>query len=329
MDDFARRAAADREAFLRETAERMSISPLLVEKDFWVCWVLRQVFTLEEHPAVVFKGGTSLSKCYRVIERFSEDIDLGFDRRWFGVESKDFVGSQTKQQKAVDKLRSDCFAHVSGPYREALHQRFESALAGQHFTLELHDDGEPTLLFEYPKSLQSADYGALTYVKPVVRLELGARSDQEPAESLEIQPYVSTVDAGVTGCRVQALAIERTFWEKSTILHAAAHDERRLRARISRHYYDTAMIWRKYRDRVTARLDLLEQVAKHKELFFLEKRASYHTACPGTLRLVPDADKLEELERDYAPMQELLFGDPPSFEEILATLREIEAVVNR
>lgn len=334
MDRFAVRA--DRADFFRETANRMGLpAALVIEKDFWVCWTLRQVFALEGQPRVIFKGGTSLSKCYGAIQRFSEDIDLAFDRAELGLMDDQLPGASRKaRERLLADLGQRCAELVSGAYRESLSQRFAGVLGADGWSVAVDPNDDQTLIFQYPPSLAAADYSRIAYVRPVVRIELGARSDHQPAETKVVTPYVADFFAGefeCAHCEVRTLAAERTFWEKAVILHAEAHrtaSREPSAERLSRHYYDTAMLWRSHGKKAMERVDLLDVVARHKTDFFPAAWASYATAMRGSLKLVPPSDRASSLERDYGKMAEMLFGDAPSFEEILATLREIEDEVN-
>ncbi len=339
MDKFARLSAEERAAYFRETASRMGIgAALIVEKDFWVCWTLRQVFALKSQPRIVFKGGTSLSKCYGAIQRFSEDIDLAFHREDLGaVGDRDpaRAPSRKARERLIEKLASQCASLVAGSFRQGLLRRFEVVLGAEGWGLKVDSSDLQTLIFRYPRSLSDDEYGGLAYVTPAVRLELGARSDQEPAENRVVRPYlVEEFPEAITtpDCPVRVLAAERTFWEKATLLHAEAHRSNAARApaeRRSRHYYDLVMLWRcGVGKRAVACPELLAVVAEHKKVYFPSTVAHYETARPGSLRLVPEEVGLAALRRDYSQMDELLFGEPPTFDDLLDELRAIENEIN-
>jgi len=339
VDAFAASSPTDRAAYFVEAEEQLGYSAVIAEKDFWVCWTLRHVFALKGQHRLIFKGGTSLSKCYRVIQRFSEDIDLAYHRDDLGFSGERdpaLAPSRNKRQRLLDALSEKCAEVIAGSLLPALSVDCNQVLAGQQWSLDLDHDDSQTLLFSYPLSLRQSAYGNLAYVKPSLRLELGARSDHEPAEDLVVRPYVEDAMPGSIAdpdCLVHALAAERTFWEKATLLHVEAHrvaPETRGAERWSRHYYDVVMLWRSdVRRRALARIDLLESVAHHKEIYFPSTWASYKTARRGSLRLVPGNDALALLRRDYEKMGELLFDSPPAWEVLLGELREIEQAINR
>ena len=340
MDDVARLSATDRrDLFTTVAARRGNLSPAIVEKDFWVCWTLRRVFALEPWAsALIFKGGTSLSKAYDVISRFSEDVDLSFRRSELGFSGETDPAnapSRKKAQLGIKQLAEECRALVRETLLPNLQTAIREALGETgdeewRVRLDGEDPDQQTLLFEYPaESAQDS-----RYVPPMVRLEFGARSDHWPAEERAVMSYASETlpdtfkDASTV---VRVLAPERTFWEKVTILHSWCHAPATKRGadRQSRHYYDVVMLYRsEFGLRAMNRLDLLEAVATHKNVFFPAAWARYDTARPGSLRLLPSAERRREMEKDYGKMAEMFFDEPPTFGEICDVLGEIETAVN-
>ena len=202
--------------------------------------------------------------------------------------------------------------------------------------LKLADDDPDgqTLLFRYPSGVHARPATEPTYIRPVVQLEIGARSDHWPTEEAAVSPYAAAdfPDAfKEPGCKVLALAAERTFWEKVTLLHMWYHAPaaKKFRNRQSRHYYDVVRLYEHERGKAAVKnIDLLLKVAQHKEIFFPAAWAQYKDAKPGTLRIVPPYSRLTELEQDYRNMKEMIFGERPAFEHLLEVLREIERQVN-
>lgn len=198
------------------------------------------------------------------------------------------------------------------------------------------DTDAQTVNFHYPPSLPAADYQGMAYITPRVKLELGARGDPWPAEHKNIRPYAADDfpdffrDPDTT---VTVLSARRTFWEKATALHAEAHRpaESATPQYFSRHYYDLAMLLDSDEGRAAAAdLELLATVAKHKAVFFRSGWASYDTARPGTLRLVPSEARIKDLRADYRAMAPMMFdGTPPSFDDILAAIAEFQERVNK
>jgi Nucleotidyl transferase AbiEii toxin, Type IV TA system len=345
MDDVARLAARDRaDLFSTAASLRGDMRAEVVEKDFWVCWTLKRIFTLQAPPAgLIFKGGTSLSKAYGAIARFSEDVDLSFDRAALGFGGEKDPGaapSQNQTRKRLEDLSEVC--------RKMIRERFGPQL-GETFTefLGMHpspatwqidpDPDDPdgqTLLFHYPAGLARGERGALPYIRPVVRLEMGARGDQWPAEAKAIVPYAAEAVPKPfkdPRCPVRVLGAERTFWEKATVLHACCHcpEGRPWKERQSRHFYDVARLYEAgVGKKALADLELLRKVAEHQAVFFRSSWSRYEEAVPGTLRLVPPEHRRKELDEDYRKMGEMIFGEPP-LERIVTVLGEIERGVNR
>lgn len=338
MDDIARLAPNDLADLFRAAAAKRGLPEAILEKDFWVCWVLKRIFSLDNLPAgVLFKGGTSLSKVYGVIDRFSEDVDLSFDRGGLGFGGADdpmLAASKKRQAAAVEKLAEACKIAVREKLKPQLAAAFEEALGTTTtWTLEAATDDadDATLLFRYP----SSPVPSATYITPFVRLELGARSDHWPAQPGIVRPFAAEdfpKQFKVAECQVKTLAAERTFWEKATLLHKWYHAaaDRRFPDRQSRHYYD---LYRLYKhplgEKALSDLSLLDSVAKHKQVFFAQAWAHYELAKPGTLRLLPPQSRLSELEKDYRAMGQMIFGTPPSFSELMDGLGELEATINK
>ena len=352
MDNFARRIAAgddDQLAYINEAAARRDVAAIIIEKDFWVCWTLRRLVEtpgLGEH--LTFKGGTSLSKAYGIIDRFSEDIDLTIGRSAPQIEQtmapmEDGISGKERERRAKD-LKAAAQAYVRDTAMPALEAAIEKALGtrtGWTVALDAEDGDAQTILFEYPRLLE---YGAFStagfgegafgggYIKPRIKLEFGARGETEPSQSRTITPYLAAEfpdelpNADVT---VSTLSVERTFWEKVTILHALHHGSK-LRPEMSRHYYDTAMLASKgIDDTALAQPDLLAKVVLNKSQMFKDNRASYDTAVFGSLRLIPAEDLTARLRTDYEAMAEMFMVKPPSFDEMIASIAALEAKLNQ
>jgi len=345
MDDVARWLASDRADLFTATAnQRADMNVAVVEKDFWVCWTLRRLFTMPDAPAgMIFKGGTSLSKVFNATNRFSEDVDISFDRADLGFGGENDPGRAPSKKQAKHRLKllkEACQAVVRDRFIPQITAAVEDALQGSargnwRIEADAEDPDCQTVLFHYPTVPAARGPLAATYITPAVRLEMGARSDHWPAESATITPYAAEQfpaqfhDAQVA---VTVLAAERTFWEKATILHAWYHarPDKPLKGRQSRHYYDLVKLFEAgIGPRALERLDLLTAVANHKTIFFADASAKYEEARPGSLRLVPPAARVVELREDYAKMGTMIFGEPPTFEHLLQVLAEIEGQINR
>jgi hypothetical protein len=344
VDAIARLPARDRADLFTAAASRRGLTVEIIEKDFWVCWALRGLFTLEDAPAgLLFKGGTSLSKVYNAIERFSEDVDLSFDRAGLGFGGDDDplrAPSGKKAKQRLKDLSEACRRTIRERFLPQLRGTFAEALeapAQDTWGLELDPDDpdRQTLLFRYPAGVGQRRPAGPAYVRPVVRLEIGARADHWPAEEATVTPYAAEVfpdQFREAHAPVKVLAAERTFWEKATVLHSWFHApaEKGFSDRQSRHYYDVVRLYETgIGRRALGQTDLLRAVAEHKTVFFAAAWARYDEARPGSLRLVPPDARRAELEQDYRKMREMIFGEAPAFDHILEVLAEIERQVNR
>lgn len=344
MDDVARFSANDRADLFRASAAKRGVSAAIIEKDFWVCWTLKRLFTLSAPAAgLILKGGTSLSKAYGAIERFSEDVDLSFRREdlGFGGENDPAAAQSGKQRvKRLEQLAEACNVMVRERFRPRLEESFSAALgtpaSGETWDLGFDpDDAEgQTVVFHYPRRIARGGEAIPAYLRPQVRLETGARGEHWPAEEKGILPYAAETHREMfrdPGCMVHVLAAERTFCEKLTVLHACHHcpASKSLRGRQSRHYYDVARLYEVgIGKKALESAELLRAVSAHQAAFFRAAWANYEGAVPGTLRLVPPATRMAELEEDYEKMKEMIFGEPPAFAHILEVLVEIERSAN-
>jgi len=343
MQPFATLPAAERALVLQEAASRLGLVPVIVEKDFWVCWALGLVFAQPAvAPHVVFKGGTSLAKVYGVIQRFSEDIDLAVAPTALGtteaaLNEAPSASARRKRMEALAAACEQCVAQVFQPALEAAIRQALGAPTGTPQWLRYEIDavaGTPNLLFNYPSAL--AQPGG--YIAKQVKLEFGALTNQQPAARQHVTALLASTPGaalgqayGDLGADVHALALERSFWEKATILHAEHHRpaELPLRDRYARHYADFAALWQHpTRDAALARLDLLNDVVQHKSRFFASAWTNYTSAQPGTFKLVPPAFRHVALAQDYGKMQPMFLAEPPPFEALLAQLAEAERALN-
>lgn len=338
MDDFVKLKPEERSIFFEETARPRNMQAQTVEKDFWVCWTLKELFRLPkigEH--LIFKGGTSLSKVFNVIERFSEDIDVSIDRGWLGfggANEPEAAASNKEKQRRIDALKTACQQRISSALQPALNEAIGAkAATSENWSLrpDADDPDQQTLLFDYPSCFTP---DAAAYVRRVVKIEMGARADHWPSEIKTVTPYVAEQFPNAfrePNCEVKVLAAERTFWEKATILHAEFHrpTDKALPARFSRHYADFyALIRKGVATTATAKLDLLARVAQHKNFFFRTSWARYAEAVKGTLRIAPPEHRLKSLRDDYKGMEQMFFAKPPEFDEIVALLKEWESDFN-
>jgi hypothetical protein len=336
---FFNRPTEEQALIFRETAARRGLLPVMVEKDFWVSWTLGVLFA---HPEfgnqLVFKGGTSLSKVFGVIDRFSEDIDLSVSPAFLGIseESVERADSRNKRTERMQQLESACTKRVREHFLPELERIAGEALgrrAGPGAWMEFEVDDtthSPVVLFHYPTNEKTG----FDYLRRFVKMEFGSLTDQRPVGTHAIRPWAAEVlpkQFEDFKCELVALELERSFWEKATILHAEHHRDRAkpIRDRCSRHYSDMAALARSaVVEPALARDDLRQRVADWKSRFFAATWARYDLAKPGTFRLVPPDFRLIALNRDYDAMRDMFTIEPPSFESVIKTVSNLEQRVN-
>ena len=337
---FIAAAPRDRLDLFLATANRLGAPVGNIEKDFWVCWTLNALY--HERPAggprLLFKGGTSLSKAYGLIRRFSEDIDITVFRDDLHeparVEELEAL-SNKKRRARLDAIRDACRAYVTAPLREFLAVQLADATggAGRIEVDEADPDGQ-TLLVRYPE-VEPRD-GA--YVRPVVRIESGAKSALDPNGPVTILPYISEEASGLDLAVGDVTTIEatRTFWDKMVIAHGLRRwYERRgvLRQegqRVSRHYYDLhCLLASEVGKAALADRDLGADCVRHARMFFDRPDYNLASAAPGTFAIAPVSMMIDALHRDYENTTAMIFGAAPRFEEILVSAKQIEDAANR
>jgi hypothetical protein len=334
MVEFFQLSPAERLEALNTAADQSGVPPHLLEKDVWVVWALQHLFGGQHAEHLVFKGGTSLSKAYRAIQRFSEDVDLTYDIRVIASDLVDEAGgplpaSKSQEKKWSREIRSRLTSWIEADIAPGL----QSALAQQGLPATVRIEADKVFI----------DYEALSsgtgYVSPSVMLEFGARSTGEPCEPRAVQCDASKYVKGVRfpTATPQVMRAERTFWEKATAIHVfCAQGAFRGGERFARHWHDlTRLDAAGLADSAIADKDLAQAVADHKSAFFAEKDASgnvidYHAAVAGKLLLIPVDEALRKLETDYQSMVEdgLFLEDVEPFAVLLARCKIIQQKAN-
>lgn len=338
MNAFLKLPSARRLAAFQQVDEALGLQAVSVEKDFWVCWTLRELFSLPEvGEHLTFKGGTSLSKAWKLIQRFSEDIDLIVDKAalGFGGEaSPDQAPSKKQRKQRLERLMEACRKWVQGSLQPSFSERVTTLLGRDGWKLEVDPDvpDGQCLLFHYPSVFSPDSAG---YVRPVVKIELGARSDDWPHQEIAILPYVieqfPSLDEKASSV-VRVIAAERTFWEKACLLHEETFRpvEKPRKLRMARHYYDLwCLLQAGIGDAALADMALFERVAEHREIFFRFSWVDYSTHTPGKFRLVPPAEHLSDWRSDYqAMLGPMFFGQTPSFDDLMRAAAAFEERFN-
>ncbi|MFO1477802.1 MAG: nucleotidyl transferase AbiEii/AbiGii toxin family protein [Verrucomicrobiota bacterium] len=339
MDAFLRLPPEERRLACQQVDAQMHLQAVSVEKDFWVCWTLRELFALPDiGDHLTFKGGTSLSKAWGLIQRFSEDIDLVVDKEALGFggdAAPEKSSSKKKRRERLEALMEASRRWVQGKLQPALAGRIASSLGESGWKIEVDPDmaDGQCLLFHHPSAFPP---GAAGYVRPVVKIELGARSDDWPYVQKSIQPYVAELFPALVpdaAFAARVIAAERTFWEKACLLHEEtfrpANKPRKLR--MARHYYDLWCLLRAgVGDRAVTDNSLFKRVAEHREIFFRHTWVDYSKHRPGTFRLLPPENQLADWRADYQQMLgPMFFGEVPTFDDIMAVVGEFEKQFNQ
>jgi len=330
----------ERAELFSATAQKLGFSnEAIAEKDFWVCWTLGQLFQgipgIGDH--LVFKGGTSLSKVYRAINRFSEDVDITVGRELLGFDSDEHdpekAANKSQAKKKIEELAAACGHWIAGDFKTQLESRTRNAIGSGAWKYSVDETDELTLIFQYPSVLPTPIGDS--YISRVVRIECGAKADLWPVTKATITPYVAEAYSRITDASVsvRALAIERTFWEKATILHAEAHrpKEKLFTKNYSRHYADTvALADHEGGKRALQDSGLRARVVAFKEAFYRNSWTNFATAIPGTFKLLPAPDHVGTLERDYERMRrEMYYGPSLEWAEILEKLHILKSEIDR
>ena len=325
MHKIARLPEAKRTELFRESAAQKGMTPAIAEKDFWVTFVLERVFSDERLSSIlIFKGGTSLSKVYGVIERFSEDIDLILD--WNLLTSKDPKEDRSRRQQEI--LNKEINAKAKEYIATTLVKNLQEQI-GDLCSVAVDENDGYVINVQYPSAFDE------TYLRPEIRLEIGPLAEWMPNEKHKVTSYAAEVFPKLfekSSCEVPTILAERTFWEKATILH---HEANRPKGslqpqRYSRHYYDLAMMAESsIKSKALQRLDLLEHVVAFKKRFYPRGWADYDAAKPGTLKLLPSKEIEKILRQDYRDMRSMIYGNYPEFDAILEILKTLENEINK
>jgi hypothetical protein len=335
MSEFFSLPRADQRAVLLHASDQSGRPAHLLEKDIWVVWILNALFAGPPSAHLVFKGGTSLSKAYGIIRRFSEDVDLTYDIHAIAGDLLEAAAEPLPPTRSQEKRWTGI---IRARLPKVIEEQFVPLLAQA-----LHEQGIPADV-RSEKERVFIDYESLVtpsaYVRPSVMLEFGARSTGEPHEfrpiCCDVAEFVPEVQ--FPSGSVQVMRPERTFWEKATAIHVfcrqgASHSGERY----SRHWHDLTRLNRAgYAERAIVNQVLAREVANHKAHFFREKDDNggvidYTAAVSGHLQLIPQTESLSHLADDYARMLDdgLLPDDAEPFEQLIEECRRIEDQANR
>jgi hypothetical protein len=298
------------------------------EKDWWVVHSLAIIFSMECANALIFKGGTSLSKAWNVIHRFSEDIDLALDREFLG-----FSGELSKQD--IKKLRRKSFQFITEVFTEELKNKFTELgfkdVTVKYREVENHDQ-DPLIIEIYYNKLTETD----TYLKPGVLVEVGSRSLKEPFTQRTLGTFVSEIykdnpftDKPIT---IPVVNPERTFLEKIFLLHEEFQkpsDKIRVE-RLSRHLYDIEKIGQtEFADIALHDTELYDTIVRHRSRFTAISGIDYTKHNPANIKFIPPDSIIKMWEADYEEMKgSMIYGQPLEFDKLIKRLTELQMRIN-
>ncbi|ARN76274.1 hypothetical protein BST96_02675 [Oceanicoccus sagamiensis] len=294
------------------------------------------MFTLPEGLPMAFKGGTSLSKVFTAINRFSEDIDITIDYRELAkyLDDKfdpfDEKSSNSQISKFSDRLKKGLKEYAADKVIPHLQNKIDLLPTKSDISIEHSDDGE-SIWVHFPSVVEEED----EYLKSSILIELGGRNIIDPNAThmitADIAEKLSDQELEFPVAETVVLAAERTFWEKATLIHAECN-RGTLKAnaeRLSRHWYDLYLLNQTtIGESALADIDLLKDVIKYKKCFFRSGFANYDACLTNTFKLVPSKAVLDELEKDYRSMRDMIYGDAPDFSTIITSLTELEKTIN-
>jgi len=326
MNEFLKISNKRQTNAFEKVAKTFKIVPQAVEKDVWVTAILRALFALPYAEHLSFKGGTSLSKCYNLIERFSEDIDIAVNREFLGYSgtlSKTQIGSRLRRASCSfvrEKLQFDLAKEIKN-----------QDIAQNLFSVEVNitpiSTTDPEIIEVHYKSL----YNELSYLKPIVKLEISGRSMNEPLRKVELQSFVDkefpTASFAEKLFEVNAVAPERTFLEKICLLHEefAKPQEFMRSERMSRHLYDLARMFdTDIAEKALTDKDLYQSIVEHRRVFIGLKGFDYDTLSFKTICIVPPENAIAQWRKDYETMREtMIYGKSLPFDELIDKIKEL------
>jgi predicted nucleotidyltransferase component of viral defense system len=323
----------EQSTLITKTSELMKISPLLIEKDFWVTWTLNALFASNSYAHnLTFKGGTSLSKAFGYIQRFSEDIDVTIDKGKLGYDPQK-LASRKQRDRQILVLKEKAVDYVDNTIVPHLRQVVKNTVSSNaEWEIEKDLNDPLNIRFHYPSLINLPES---SYIKQSILIEFGIRGEIEPHDTKTISSYVQEkfediVKEARTPIRV--LSPVRTFWEKVTLIHTENHrpPHKPIPDRLSRHYYDVfQLISQGVEKKAIKDIPLLLDVIQQKSIFFQSSWSSYGTALPNTISLCPNERLQRDLESDYKMTQQMIFGKAPPFEEILQRIQKLEETLHR
>lgn len=323
---------ADRTYMLEKTEEaHLGVGQAAIEKDWWVSVTLKALFQTDCAGSLIFKGGTSLSKGWGLIERFSEDIDLAISHSFFGI------NKSNKSQR--DKLRKLSRAYIQDTLSLQLDERLKDmGISGYQIENVTHvenrngeivpidSDKDPTVILLHYDSLLSRK---IDYIPPRVKIELSCLSMDEPVEERQIRSLIcesfpeEDTDAV---CRIKTVVPTRTFLEKIFLLAEEFQKEKPRSMRMSRHFYDLERLMDSdFGKSALADRTLYDAIIEHRKAYYALKDVDYSLHHPNTINILPPESVLDDWRQDYSNMQRyFIYGQSLDFDQLMKRIQELQ-----
>ena len=287
---------------------------------------------LKTKGKITFKGGTSLSKAWGLIERFSEDIDIAVNRRVFGQEpphGAEDAASNTQRKLRLEDLENKSTAFITEILLPGLYKKIAEHLKSDKFTLKpIQKGNELNIEFEYPGTFKNELGGLL----PVVLIELVPRADEIPNEERKVTSIIFEVFSDILGegsFHVSTLAPERTFLEKLLLIHETLEGFNKGSERKSRHYYDLFKLYQAgVLERIKSNRELLEMVVEHRQTFFRYNTLDYTGILNNGVRVVPTKESWADWRGDYSRTAVMIYNSVPTFDELMEFAQRLENEFN-
>ena len=314
---------------ISDVANTMKLSNFIVEKDLYVSYILDYLFSRSKYKNYFeFKGGTSLSKGYGLINSFSEDIDVVLKSDILNEDLENIINLTSKKQKTkkAEELNSKAISFYKNEFIPSIINDINNEIK-VNFTPRL-DENELAIYLEYPTQQKDS------YIKNAVKLEIGPLAAWTPCETKALSSFIAQYYPDLFDKPDFPVLITkpiRTFWEKAVILHQEANRENgNVPRHYSRHYYDLyKMFSSNVKKEALESLDLLDEVRKFTMTFYYRSWSKFEDAKPGSFKLYPNSNSLKSLLSDYEDMKKMIYGDIPEFDEVLSIIKELENQINQ
>ncbi len=326
MNNFLAFAKERQITIIEQTSRRTNLAPQVVEKDLWVTAILQIVFSLPFADMLIFKGGTSLSKVWNIIERFSEDIDLTIDRQYFGLD-----GDLTKKQ--LKNLRKQSSLFVKQEFCNALQNAIKQQALNNYCVVEAEPDGEGDTTYPEPRKIfirYQSLFDEMSYMLSEIVLEIGARSLIEPTAKGHVRSMVSEnfdIDTSLVDSDIITTVPKKTFLEKIFLLHEIFNGNGSMKAdRKSRHLYDLVkMMDEDFAVKAVSDHELWSAIQHHRSVFTSVGGIDYGSNIRNNLNIIPPRSVFNEWQQDYETMQQtMIYGASLSFDKLVERLGELE-----